>query len=68
MKEELTTKMHSEFKVSPETQLKHRVFTLLSLTGTEDINLIKRWMPLYDVTITDVEKYKQAFKQLSPVN
>jgi hypothetical protein len=68
MKEELTTKMHSEFKVSAETDTKHRVFTLLTLTGTEDKRLMKKWLSLYDVTFNQVTKYLEEFISLGKKN
>jgi len=62
MKDELTAKMHSEFTISEETEIKLKVFSLLTLTGTEDMVDIKEWMKHFGVTMTDVEKYITEFK------
>jgi hypothetical protein len=62
LKDELTTKMHSEFAISSETEIKHRVWALLTLTGAEDNEQIKKWMSSYEVTMSEVEKHITEFK------
>ena len=64
LKEELTTKMHSEFSVSVETDIKHRVFSLLTLTGVKNEDSIKKWLSNYDVTLEQVQKYMTEYKSL----
>jgi hypothetical protein len=62
MKDELTAKMHSEFTISRETEIKLKVFSLLTLTGTEDMVKIKKWLNDFGVTMTDIEKHITEFK------
>jgi len=63
-KEELTTAMHSEFSVDKETETKHRVFSLLTLCGTDNPEKWDKWMPGYNITKTDVESYIDEFINL----
>lgn len=62
--DELTTKLHSEFTVSTEVDIKHRVFSLLTLTGVKDNNKITKYLELYELTIKDVDKWKGEFIKL----
>lgn len=66
MKEELTTKMHSEFQVSKEIDTKHRVFSFfIAVKGISDPKAQKGLMTLYRVTLVQVQKYKEEYKKLS---
>jgi hypothetical protein len=65
LKEELTTKMHSEFTVSKETDVKHRVYALLTLTGINDKDKIKKYASTYRVTPAQIKRYLPRFKSLS---
>jgi len=68
MKEELTTKMHSEFTISAETEVKHRVFTLLTVLGSDNIFLNPKFLyyaNLYNVKIEDVKKHIDEFDELN---
>ena len=64
LKDELTTKMHAEFEVDPETEIKHRVFSLLSLTEG-DLSQADRLLNTYNVNIEDVKKYLLEYKELT---
>jgi uncharacterized protein (DUF433 family) len=60
MKEELTTKMHSEFAVDEETELKLSVWTLLSECDRRKITP-ESLIDVYGLTMQDIEKYKQSY-------
>jgi hypothetical protein len=64
MKEELTTKMHSEFQVSEETDLKHRCFSALECM-TEFGYSAKDAADIYGVSVTEIDKFRDAFELLS---
>ena len=64
MKEELTTKMHSEFTVSAETETKHNVFSVLSVVEYSNKDGLKKYADFYGVTLSDVDKYKDEFYRL----
>lgn len=63
MKEELTTKMHSEFQVDSDTEIKHRVWALLSYCDNAKINTTDA-IDEFDLTIEQVEKHKQSYLDL----
>lgn len=60
MKEELTTKMHSEFSVTEKTDTKHKCFCALS-----DMDLfsysIEKAAVLYAVTTDDILSYQNEY-------
>lgn len=62
--DELTEAMHSEFTIDEETEIKHRVFALLTLCGTGSPSGWNKWMKGYNVTIEDINKHLQEFKDL----
>ena len=64
MKEELTTKMHSEFSIEEETDVKHRCFCALKCIKDYFYSIEKASI-LYDVSPEDIEKFKSEFEQLS---
>jgi len=64
MKDELTKKMHAEFQIDAETEVKHRVFALLTLCGTENRESWKKHMEGYEVTDTDISKHLPEFVRL----
>ena len=61
MKEELTTKMHSEFSVSREIEVRHKVGTVIEVaikmnkTDKKSVTDIAR---LYGITYNDILKWK----------
>ena len=60
MKEELTTAMHSEFSVSNETDVKHKVWSVLSRSNREKsdpTDLLK----VYGLTIVQFNRYKDSY-------
>jgi len=61
MKEELTTKMHSEFKCSGDDDIRNRVFSLLSIVEQDDTENIEKYRHIYDLSLKDIEKYKSQF-------
>lgn len=65
MKEELTTKMHSEFKCSDEDDIRNRVFSLLSFVAYDDAENIERYRHIYDLSLKDIEKHKSKFYSLN---
>ena len=72
MEEELTEKMHSEFTVDPETEIKHIVWSLLSFCNTMGTNPEEelRKYPIFtdggmQITIEHIEKYKYSYYNLN---
>lgn len=63
MKEELTTAMHSEFNIDAETKIKHRVWAILSSCKSQN-KTIDELIDQYDLTMDDIEKYKQSYFDL----
>lgn len=64
MKEELTTKMHSEFTVDAETAVKHKVWSLLSSCKVQGMT-VDELIDQYDLREEDVEKYRQSYLDLN---
>lgn len=64
MKEELTTKMHNELRVSEKDDLKHRCFSALECMNDFDYS-IEDAAEIYNVTIFEINKYRSAFKLFS---
>ena len=64
MKEELTTKMDSEFSVSKETDVKHRCFCALKDIQSFSYST-ERVCALYNVSPEQIERYKAEFLALS---
>ena len=63
LNEELTTAMHSEFTVDTETEIKHRVWSLLSSCKNQN-KTVKELIDQYDLTMDDIEKHKQSYLYL----
>jgi hypothetical protein len=60
MKEELTTKMHAEFKVSRAIDVRHRCFTVLSLINKDTTEALKLQLyAMYDVDAEDVDDARE---------
>ncbi|PQA92744.1 hypothetical protein SAMN05421796_11072 [Chryseobacterium piscicola] len=62
MKEELTTKMHSEFSVSVNTDIKHKCFCAL-----KDMQMFSYSLEyvcnIYKISKYDIEKYSSEFNK-----
>lgn len=60
MEEELTSKMHSEFTVSDEADISHRVFCVVKdlAIGTP----LKESLEDYDVTLDQYNKYRSKWE------
>ena len=65
MKEELTTKMLGEFKVSDVVDIKHRCFS--ALKSIELGFSILEVTELYNVTEEQINRYKEKFNLLSSI-
>lgn len=63
LKEELTTKMHSEFTVSKETEIKHLCFTALNDLSNYDYT-IQEVSKIYGVSVAKINEYKAEFDKL----
>lgn len=63
MKEELTTKMHGELKITNDEYTKHRCLSVLTLLNgkTNDETILDKYAELYNVTKADILKYKTEF-------
>jgi hypothetical protein len=62
-KEELTTKMHSEFTVSEETDRKHVVFTALHVID-QKLMTIPQAITAYGLTPEDLDKHRDEWDDL----
>lgn len=66
LKEELTSKMHSEFTISKETEVKLKAGSMWSVAGFDcDEATMKRWCKAYGITISQALKYKGYWSKLS---
>jgi hypothetical protein len=63
LKEELTTKMHAELTVSALTDIKHKVFSVLTLING-DLKKAENWVEIYGVTMQDVNHFLNDWKKL----
>lgn len=63
-KEELTTKMHSEFGVDNDTRRKHVTWTALSVIASGFMSEAVA-MKKYNVTDKEIEKYTAEYDELS---
>ena len=62
-KDELTEAMHSELSISPENELKHRVFTALRAV---DIGFSREQViEIYNVSKEDIEKYEPMYNAIN---
>ncbi len=69
LKEELTSKMHSEFTISKETEVKHKAGSMWSVAGFDcDDVTMKRWCISYGLTISQAMKYKVYWQKLAEQN
>jgi len=71
MKEELTTLMHSEFTIKPETEIKHAVWGFLSACDHSGTTIEEELKNMWNVTREQIEKYKDSYRILKrnfPVN
>lgn len=65
MKEELTTKMHSEFSVSKEVDMRHKVGSVIEVAlkmNKTDENSVIDIAKLYGITYNDVLKWKSYWE------
>ncbi|MBA4852062.1 hypothetical protein [Emticicia sp. BO119] len=60
MKEELTTKIHSEFTVSKEIDERNRVWTLLSECDRRNM-LPKELIGVYGLSMEQIEKHQNSY-------
>ncbi|TLF47029.1 hypothetical protein [Maribacter aurantiacus] len=63
MTDELTSEMHSEFKVDPETEISHKVGTIVEELAEGDFTLIEL-LTDYIVTMEQYEKYRSKWESL----
>ncbi len=63
MKEELTSKMHREFQVSDETDVKHRCFSALECIYEYNYS-IEDAAEIYGITISDIQQHRAEFESL----
>lgn len=64
--DELTEKMHSEFKVSAETEIKHKAMSLWTLCGyNKNDQDVDKYCKLYGITKEDALKWYDYWKELS---
>ncbi|SFS30735.1 hypothetical protein [Lutibacter maritimus] len=63
MKEELTTKMHSEFSIDSETEISHRVSCVVDELN-EGYDTLEVLLKDYNVTIEQYNKYRSKWEKL----
>ncbi len=63
MKEELTSKMHSEFTIDPETEISHRVSCVVDELN-EGYDTLKNLLLDYNVTMDQYNKYRSKWESL----
>lgn len=63
MNEELTSKMHSEFKIDSETEISHRVSCVVDELH-EGFGTLKELLSDYNVTNEQYEKYRSKWEKL----
>ena len=60
MKDEFTSKMHEEFSVDTETEIKHRCWSALAMIkDTTNKEEVASWANIYMVTVEDVLKFSK---------
>ena len=60
MTDELTTKMHSEFDISKETEIKHKCY--MALLDIKEFNYsIEYVCELYNISKEEIEQHKSEF-------
>jgi len=64
MTEELTEKMHGEFQISSLDEIKHRVFSFLTLYENASEEEKEKGMQLYDITKKEVDTFINEFQEL----
>lgn len=65
MEDEFTAKIHSEFSVSRETDLKHRAGCVWGVVGfNADKADIERWAKEYGVSYAECVKWKSYWRTL----
>lgn len=68
MKEELTEKMHSEFTVTHDIEIKHRagcVWGMLKWEGKiDDKESVIEWSRIYDITYNQAMKWKTYWMEV----
>lgn len=65
LEDELTEKMHSEFTIDAETEIKHRAGTVWSLIGFDaSKEELEHWSEVYQVSVADCKRYKRYWKNL----
>lgn len=65
LKEELTTKMHSELTVDKSTKVKHHCWSALTMiadiTNEESVS---KWADVYDVSVEDIKRHAKEYYAL----
>lgn len=64
MKEELNTKMHSEFNISSDDEIKFNVFSCLKVVSYDDKYKLEKYCKIYNVSLADIDKHKDEFYKL----
>ena len=65
MQDELTEKMHSEFTISEQDEIKHRCWSALEMINNiQDEVQVEYWADSYDVSVADVKKYAKGYYDL----
>ena len=65
LKEELTSKMHSEFTISKEAEVKLKAGSMWRVAGFDcDDVTMKKWCDAYGITSQQAMKYKDFWRKL----
>lgn len=62
--EELTTEMHSTFNVDKETDIRNKVFSILSFVSYDDKQELEKYAQKFEVTMKDIDRNKPIYDQL----
>ena len=65
MKDELTTKMHSEFSLNLETETKHTVWVIIQQSANRED--IERLLTAYGISKDDFNKHKNSYPDKFPI-
>lgn len=63
-KDELTTEMHSTFTVSEETDIRNKVFSILTFVDYDDKVKLEYYAKEFEITMNDMDRNKPIYDQL----
>ena len=65
LQDELTEKMHSEFTIDAETEIKHRAGCVWDVIGFDaSKEELEHWAGVYQISVADCKRYRRYWKNL----